>query len=145
MDFALLSDAATMHALCLPKPAINSSGLSAWRLGGFGGAPIPVSTIKQLASPCPAVRLFNAYGATKTTSPDTLTSPGARQLDSVGVTVPCARVVVMDEHGFEVPQGKSGEIWIAGPRVEPWLPGQPKGHGRVILRRLLEVGRHRHT
>ena len=102
-DFALLSDAATRHALCLPKPAINSSGLCAWRLLGFGGAPIPVSRIAQLASHCPAVRLFDAYGATETTSPAALTSPGARQLDAIGVTVPRARVVVMDEHGFEVP------------------------------------------
>ena len=124
-DFALLSDAATRHALCLPKPAINSSGLCAWRLLGFGGAPIPVSRIAQLASHCPAVRLFDAYGATETIMPATLTAPGSGQLDAVGVTVPCARVVVMDEHAFKVLQGKSGEIWIAGPRVEPWLPGQP--------------------
>ncbi|MEQ1805088.1 MAG: fatty acid--CoA ligase family protein, partial [Burkholderiaceae bacterium] len=39
--------------------------------------------------------------------------------DSVGVALPCAQIVVMDEQGVEVPAGETGELWIAGPMVIP--------------------------
>jgi len=40
--------------------------LSHWRVGGYGGAPMPVSTIDELASRLPGLQLMNAYGATET-------------------------------------------------------------------------------
>ena len=117
MSYTLMVPA--MYALCLRDPGIATCDLKAWRLGGFGGAPMPVSTIEQLVRHCPAIQLFNAYGATETTSPATLTPPGSQALDAVGVAVPCASVVIMDEDGRQLPAGESGEVWIAGPMVVP--------------------------
>lgn len=108
-----------MYALCLLEPTWAATDLSGWRLSGFGGAPMPPATIEALRRHCPGIRLFNAYGATETTSPVTLTPPGAAPLDSVGVALPCADLRIVDEDGHEPPAGQSGEIWIAGPMVVP--------------------------
>jgi len=39
--------------------------------------------------------------------------------DSVGITVPCGEIKVVDDDGNEVPRGTAGELWIAGPMVVP--------------------------
>src|SRR5262249_25761322 len=57
-----------MYNLCLLAPLFRSADLSAWRIGGFGGAPMPTTTIERLAEKLPRLRLMNAYGATETTS-----------------------------------------------------------------------------
>jgi long-chain acyl-CoA synthetase len=108
-----------MYALCLLEPTLAVTNLSGWRLAGFGGAPMPPATIEALRHHCTGLRLFNAYGATETTSPVTLTPPGDSPLDSVGVALPCANVRVVDDDGHDLPAGQSGEIWIAGPMVVP--------------------------
>ncbi|NBS46930.1 MAG: long-chain fatty acid--CoA ligase [Betaproteobacteria bacterium] len=108
-----------MYALCLREPALAQTDLSAWRLAGFGGAPMPPATIEALRSQCPTIRLFNAYGSTETTSPTTLTPPGSDRVDKVGIALPCAQVRVVDDEGRDVPAGTSGEVWIAGPMVVP--------------------------
>ena len=124
MSYTLMVPA--MYALCLREPGMASCDLSAWRLGGFGGAPMPVSTIEQLSQHCPGVRLFNAYGATETTSPATITPPGSPVLDAVGVALPCADILVVNDEGREVLPGESGEVWIGGPMVVPGYWNNPQ-------------------
>lgn len=108
-----------MYNLCLIEPAFANADLSAWRLGGYGGAAMPTATIARLAERLPGLQLMNAYGATETTSPVTLmpTPETAARPDSVGTAVPCAQVLVMDEAGREVPRGATGELWLGGPMV----------------------------
>ena len=115
-----------MYALCLREPALAQTDLSSWRLAGFGGAPMPVATIEALRAQCPGIRLFNAYGATETTSPTTLTPPDSVQVDKVGIPLPCAQVRVVDEDGHDLPAGQSGEVWIAGPMVVPGYWDNPQ-------------------
>jgi acyl-CoA synthetase (AMP-forming)/AMP-acid ligase II len=108
-----------MYALCLLQGELAAHDLSAWRLGAYGGAPMPPATIEALAHALPALQLMNAYGATETTSPTTLMPPRetARHADSVGRPVPCADVRVVDPAGRDVTCGETGEIWIRGPMV----------------------------
>ena len=117
-----------MYSLCLMDPAFDRFDLSAWRIGGYGGAPMPEAVIAELARRLPRLTLINAYGATETTSPTTLMPPGqtAAHADSVGRVVPCAEVVVMDEAAREVAAGESGEIWIRGPMVVPGYWNDPQ-------------------
>lgn len=119
MTHALLVPA--MYNLCLLEPRFEWADLSAWHIGGFGGAPMATATIERLAEKLPHLRLMNAYGATETTSPATLMPTGeiARRLDSVGLAVPCGEVLVMDDDGREVPSGMEGELWLRGPMVVP--------------------------
>jgi acyl-CoA synthetase (AMP-forming)/AMP-acid ligase II len=108
-----------MYNLCLLEPRFPRTDLSTWRIGGFGGAPMPAATIAGLAEKLPHLHLMNAYGATETTSPATLmpSAATAERLDSVGLPVPCGEVLVMDEAGREVPRGAEGELWLRGPMV----------------------------
>ena len=108
-----------MYQLCLLEPDFAAYDLAAWRIGAYGGAPMPRATIEALAARLPALTLMNAYGATETTSPATIMPPGlqADHLASVGRPVPAADIRVMDDAGREVGPGGSGELWIGGPMV----------------------------
>jgi long-chain acyl-CoA synthetase len=110
-----------MYHLCLLEPDFRAFDLSSWRIGGFGGAPMPEAVIIELAERLPNVQLINGYGATETALATTLMPLGhtARRPDSVGQVVPCAEVRIMDEAGREVPVGEAGEVWIKGPMVVP--------------------------
>jgi acyl-CoA synthetase (AMP-forming)/AMP-acid ligase II len=103
-----------MYNLCLLQADFDSYDLTAWRIGGYGGAPMPIATIEKLAVKIPGLKLMNAYGSTETTSPSTI-MPGeltAGHIDSVGLPCPGAEFVVVDANGCELPRGEIGEIWI---------------------------------
>jgi len=108
-----------MYTLCLMQPDFDRHDLSAWRIGAYGGAPMAVATIDELARRLPGMRLANAYGATETTSPTTVMPPEATRghADSVGLVVPNGAVAVFDDEGREVAPGETGELWISGPMV----------------------------
>ena len=117
-----------MYRLCLMSEAFARVDLSSWRVGGYGGAPMPAATIAELAEKLPQLTLLNAYGSTETTSPATLMphGPAGGQVDSVGVPLPCADIRVMDDFGRELPPGETGELWIGGPMVVPGYWANPE-------------------
>jgi len=117
-----------MYKLCLLHPTFADAELGAWRIGGYGGAPMPVVTIDALAERLPGLTLINAYGATETTSPATMMPMGRTRdhVDSVGVALPAADVRVMDENNHELPPGETGELWISGPMVVPGYWANPE-------------------
>ena len=125
-----------IYNLCLREPDFDRFDLSAWRIGGFGGAAMPEGTIRTLADKLPGLTLMNAYGATETTSPTTIMPAGlqAANLDSVGTVVPCAEMRVMDDAGREVAAGETGELWIAGPMVVPGYWDNPEATAREFER-----------
>jgi long-chain acyl-CoA synthetase len=117
-----------MYNLCLLQPDFDSYDLSSWRIGGYGGAPMPIATIERLADKIPGLKLMNCYGATETTSPSTI-MPGeltARFIDSVGLPCPGTRIVAMDAEGRELPRGEIGELWIGGAQVIKGYWNNPK-------------------
>jgi len=121
-----------MYNLILLQPEFDQHDLSAWRVGGYGGAPMPLSTIDALAQKLPNLVLTNAYGATESTSPATLMPVGATRAhaDTVGVTVPCGEILVVDDDGVEVPRGETGELWIGGPMVVKGYWNDPAASAR---------------
>src|SRR5688572_5025583 len=82
---------------------------------------MPIPTIERFAQIFPNLQVCKAYGATETTSPATIMPPGDGVLhsDSIGRTVECGDIRVMDDHGRELPRGEEGELWIAGPMIVP--------------------------
>ncbi|HVZ43497.1 MAG TPA: AMP-binding protein, partial [Ramlibacter sp.] len=110
-----------MYNLCLLLPDFAAHDLSAWRIGAYGGAPMPTATIEGIAARLPRLTLMNCYGGTETSSPATIMPRGqtASHPDSVGVPVPCADIAIVDNQGRELPAGEAGEIWIAGPMIVP--------------------------
>jgi long-chain acyl-CoA synthetase len=117
-----------MYNLCLLQADFDSYDLSAWRIGGFGGAPMPIATIEKLAAKIPGLKLINAYGSTETTSPSTIMPPEltAEHIDSVGLPCPGAEIIVVDPDGRELPRGEIGEIWIRSGSVIRGYWNNPK-------------------
>jgi long-chain acyl-CoA synthetase len=117
-----------MYNLCLLQADFDTYDLSAWRIGGFGGAPMPIATIEKLAAKIPGLKLINAYGSTETTSPSTIMPPEltAEHIDSVGLPCPGADIIVVDADGRELPRGEIGEIWIHGGSVIRGYWNNPK-------------------
>ncbi len=124
-----------MFNLCLLDPQFAEFDLSAMRIGGYGGAPMPEATIAALAQRLPNLILVNAYGSTETTSPVTLMPLGmtAKRPDSVGQTVVCGDLRVMDESGKEVPPGEQGEIWLGGPMVVKGYWNNPQATAAAFI------------
>jgi len=121
-----------IYALLLRDPDFDDYDLSAWRVGGFGGAPMPEGTLRALADRLPKLSLMNTYGATETTSPTTM-MPAHLQTahrDSIGMVVPCGEMRVVDDDGREVPPGEVGELWIGGPMVVPGYWDNPVASAR---------------
>ena len=119
MSYAIMVPA--MYKLCLLDPDFARFDLGAWRVGAFGGAPMPAATIEELGKHCPQLSLINIYGATETSSPAVMMplGEGARHLTAVGRALPYAQIIVVDDDGNQVPPGEQGEIWIAGPMTIP--------------------------
>ncbi|HZY13774.1 MAG TPA: class I adenylate-forming enzyme family protein [Beijerinckiaceae bacterium] len=116
-----------MYNLCLLQPDFAELDLSAWRIGSYGGAPMPPATIAAFAERLPNLLLMNAYGATETTSPTTIMPPSftATHSAKVGLPIPGAKVAIMDDNGSELPVGEVGEIWIGGASVVPGYWNNP--------------------
>lgn len=117
-----------MYNLCLLRGDFAKLDLSRWRIGGFGGAPMPEATIARLREQLPNLQLINAYGATETTSPTTVmpADATAKYPDSVGRPVAGGDLRLMDDYGREVAPGETGELWIAGPMVVPGYWNNPQ-------------------
>ncbi len=124
-----------MYALCLMSPALTQADLTAWRLGDYGGAPMPAATVHRLAERLPGLQLFNAYGATETTGPVVLMPPAssADRAGAVGCAVPVADVLVMDSAGCETLPGESGEIWLKAPNVVVGYWGNPTATAETFI------------
>ena len=109
-----------IYNLCLLQPDFDAFDLSAWRIGGFGGAPMPAATVQKLAAQLPKLTLANVYGATETTGPAVIQPPGEiAPSDAIGKVAPCADLRVIDAEGNDVPAGSAGELLIAGPMTVP--------------------------
>jgi acyl-CoA synthetase (AMP-forming)/AMP-acid ligase II len=124
-----------IYNLLLRHPDFDGTDLSRWRVGGYGGAPMPELTINQLATKLPNLVLQNAYGSTETTSPTTVVPAGqqAAHLASVGRIVTCGDVRVMDDDGRELAAGEAGELWIGGPMVVPGYWDNPEATVREFV------------
>lgn len=125
-----------MYNLCLRVEGFDWRQLSNWRLGHFGGSPMPGATIEALAERLPGLTLVNGYGATETCSPAVMVPVGEPGFDlgSVGRPLACVELLVMDpDTGIEVPAGESGELWLRGPMVISHYWNDPETTARGIV------------
>jgi acyl-CoA synthetase (AMP-forming)/AMP-acid ligase II len=130
ITFAVLVPA--MYQLCLREPSLPEHDLSAWRYGVYGGAIMPPAVIAHVTDRLPALRLINAYGATETCAVCTIMPPEltASAPASVGMSLHCDELRVVDETGAAVPPGGLGELWIRGPNVSPGYWRDPEATAR---------------
>ena len=133
MSFVVMVPA--MYALCLLQPGIRDLDLSRWRVGAYGGAPMAAVTIEQLKQMLPSLDLMNVYGSTETLGPQVMCPPGEslRKREFVGVAIPTADILIMDDDGVEMPRGEIGEIWIRGGSVAGGYWNDPEATAREFF------------
>ena len=125
MTFAIMVPA--MYNLCLMEADYDRFDLSSWRVGAYGGAPMPEPVLAALAERNPGLALSNVYGATETSSPAVIMPAdlGRARSAQLGRPLSCCDLVIMDDAGREVPRGEQGEIWIGGAMVIPHYWNNP--------------------
>ncbi|MDZ3992570.1 class I adenylate-forming enzyme family protein [Pseudomonas sp. Teo4] len=119
VNYAVLVPA--MYQLLAMKAPVEDYDLSSWVYGVYGGAIMPPATIERFSQVAPGLRMINAYGATETCAVCTIMPPELTRLypASVGLSLECDDIEIMDENGVPVAPGVSGELWIRGPNVSP--------------------------
>lgn len=119
-----------MYNLCLLQPDFSAYDLRNWRLGHFGGSPMPMATIQDLADRLPQLRLIDGYGATECCSPVALSPPDmpTSKRAAIGLPVHCAEIRIVGPNGSELPAGETGEIWIRGPMIVPGYLDNPEAN-----------------
>ncbi|WP_056585210.1 class I adenylate-forming enzyme family protein [Mesorhizobium sp. Root102] len=111
----------SMYQLLAMAPNIQDYDLSAWKYGIYGGAIMPPAVIERFSQITPGLRMINAYGATETCAVCTIIPPELTSSapTSVGFSLECDEILIVDPNGKPVPDGESGELWIRGPNVSP--------------------------
>ncbi|WP_159727212.1 class I adenylate-forming enzyme family protein [Methylosinus sp. Ce-a6] len=116
----------TMAAMILAQRELAPGFLPSVRLVTTTAAALPIEHISQLRALLPAARLFSMYGLTECKRctylpPEELD----RRPGSVGVAIPGAQALVLDENGRPAPPGAIGELAIRGPHVMQGYWGDP--------------------
>lgn len=111
----------TMLGILANDPDVGRYDLSAMRIMGYGGSPMPEATIRKCAEVMPGVRFVHAYGMTEAspgvTAMDKDIEPAGERLKSCGRPMMTVDVRVCDESDNEVPRGTVGEVLVRGPNI----------------------------
>ncbi|EFC84139.1 class I adenylate-forming enzyme family protein [Parafrankia sp. EUN1f] len=101
----------------LEHPDLDRMARATIRSVGCGGATISPELPRLLEQRMPGTPLTNGYGMTETCGLGTAISGPrlAAHPTSAGVPTPTAEVVVRDESGAEITDGRIGELWIRCP------------------------------
>jgi D-alanine--poly(phosphoribitol) ligase subunit 1 len=116
--------------MCLVEPTFNQGMLPLLRRFLFCGETLAPEIASQLLERFPAAEVWNTYGPTEATVATTSIRITREILERhsplpIGYPMLGSRVLVMDEHRRELPEGERGEIVIAGPNVSPGYLNRP--------------------
>ncbi|MFF2195653.1 class I adenylate-forming enzyme family protein [Streptomyces sp. NPDC058157] len=123
---------ATAFTALAAHPAATREHFASFQVISSGGAPLPPALVERLRTEF-GFYLRNGYGLTECTAPcasvpahrEAPVDPGSGTL-SVGVPGAQTLVRILDEHGAELPLGRTGEIAVRGPQVVPGYWGLPE-------------------
>ncbi|WP_082233190.1 class I adenylate-forming enzyme family protein [Halobacillus massiliensis] len=118
-NITFLFNVPTIYIMMLSHETFQPGKLRALDIAAFGGAPMSQETIESLMKALPFLRLHNAYGATETSSPATITPmiENFSKIASIGRVVPAGEMKVIGEDGIEAAPGDVGELYIKGPMI----------------------------
>ena len=103
------------------------------RLMTNSGGRVPVAVVRALREAQPQARLFLMYGLTEAFRSTYLPPEELeRRPGSIGIPIPGADVLVVDEHGNECPPGVEGELVHRGPTVSLGYWNDPLATAKVF-------------
>lgn len=106
----------TMYQFILRDPNLDQFDLSAWKIGMFGAAPMPASTVVQIGQKLPGVVLYNLAGLTEM-GPGGVFLGGEelrRHPGASGRAVINTEARVVNAQYEDVEPGVVGELWLRG-------------------------------
>lgn len=109
----------TVYNLLATRSSLRSIPLPNLRRFLQAGGALALDVLKTIRDSVPAASFFVMYGQTEATARISCLPP--RQLDkklgSAGVPLDNLILHVVDQAGFELPRGQTGEIWVKGPSI----------------------------
>ena len=102
----------TVYIAFMNEPGFEKYDLSAFRICGASGAPVPLEVQKKWKG-YTGLDLLNGYGLTETTAGAVVSLPNKYNLDAIGVPMG-GELRIVDRDGNVVPLGEHGEIWFRG-------------------------------
>lgn len=120
-----------------------SPGLSSWRIGVFGAAPMPPSAVEQLITTFPKVSFFQQCGQTEagpTGIYSTMDQIRARPNSSGHVAQPFIEARVVDERGVDAPSDTVGELIFRGAAITKGYWGKPEATAETLKDGWLHTG-----
>jgi acyl-CoA synthetase (AMP-forming)/AMP-acid ligase II len=119
----------TIYILAMERGDPEQYDLSSWRIGAYGGAPMPGDVVPRLREAFPDLALVDAYGTTEaiagmvTGCPDAYTD---EQADSIGLPTPPTELKVVGDDGEPLGPGEIGEFAFRGPYVVDHYHNKPE-------------------
>ncbi|GHE68042.1 acid--CoA ligase [Camelimonas fluminis] len=136
----LLFGVPSIYQFLCQHPDFDKTDFSGLRVGGVGGAPMPVPLLRIWEQR--GVALQQGYGMTET-SPAVLAldqADAAVRAGSAGKPVLHTEVCVMREDGTEAAAGEIGELWVRGPNVTPGYWNRPDANATSFTDGWLHTG-----
>jgi long-chain acyl-CoA synthetase len=106
----------SMLQMLLAQP-LEDYDLSCLITANSGAAPLAAEVRDEFERRVPSATVYEGYGCTESASIISSTPYGRRRIGSVGLPVPGCEVLILDDHGKEVPVGEDGEICVRSPGV----------------------------
>jgi long-chain acyl-CoA synthetase len=119
----------TNYILAVEKGHPDEYDLSTWRIGAYGGAPMPTTAIERLREAFPGLLLGDMYGATEHVAGLSALLPDEyveEQADTVGLPTGPVELKIVDEERNVLGPGEVGEIAVKGPTVVDRYLGLPE-------------------
>lgn len=122
---ALWLPAGLFNALAIGDPGCLDGAREVW----VGGDVVSAHAVSQVVAACPDITLYNGYGPTETTTFATChrIHPGPPVGENVPIGRPLdhTRTYVLDERLQLLPDGATGELYVAGAGVALGYEGRP--------------------
>jgi long-chain acyl-CoA synthetase len=129
----------TMLQLLLSQP-LEDYDLSTLRYVTSGGAPLAPEVEAEFRRRVPGVSVRQGYGLTETAALISTNPQGRERPGSVGLPVPGAEVVILDEVGNALPAGEVGEICCRSPGVMQGYWRSPEATDEALAGGMLHTG-----
>jgi acyl-CoA synthetase (AMP-forming)/AMP-acid ligase II len=127
-----------MFVALLQLKEFEKYDLSSLRGADVFGAPSDPNMMMRFGKYCPNASLFNGWGMTETSAPNTVSKPN--KVESVGRCGPWCEIKIFDNNDKELPRGEVGEIVMRGWPVMVGYYKEPEMTGQVMKGGWLRTG-----